>query len=173
MALLAVAYPHLSPTDYAWIQTLRQHHDPHPTLIAPHFTLVFPTSTLDQTLFIDHITAQAEHVHAIPLLIQCAMIVKDAFSPQTHLFLVPDQGYSHLVKLHDTLYSGILAQALRLDVPFIPHITVGAHTNPHVCKKAADQINHQAICIRGHIDQVDILTYENHSVSTVKQIGLR
>ncbi len=95
------------------------------------------------------------------------------FSPQTHLFLVPDQGYSTLVKLHDTLYSGILAQTLRLDVPFIPHITVGAHSDPQVCKQAADKINHQDICIRGHIDAVNILTYENNSVATIKQIGLR
>ena len=103
MALLAVAYPYLSPTDYTWIQSIRQQDDPHFTLIAPHFTLVFPISTIAQGAFIDHITAQAERIHVIPFILQCATIVTDAFSPQTHLFLVPDQGYSAVVKLHDAL----------------------------------------------------------------------
>ncbi len=173
MALLAVAYPDVSPTDYTWIQTMRQQHDPHYPLIAPHFTLVFPTPAVDQIAFIDHITAQTERVHAIPFLIQCATIVKDAFSPQTHLFLVPDRGYSDLVKLHDALYTGILAASLSLDVAYIPHITVGAHADPHICKAVADQINQQDIRIRGQIHAIDILAYENNRVSSVKQIDLR
>lgn len=172
MALLAVAYPDLAPPDYTWIQSIRQQHDPHYRLIAPHFTLVFPTPAVDQGAFIDHITVQTKQVHAIPFLIQCATFVKDAFSSQTHIFLVPDQGYSTLVKLHDACYTGILSSSLSLDVAFIPHITVGAHADPQVCKAVADQINQQGMRICGHIHTIDILAYENNRVSTIKQIGL-
>ncbi len=173
MALLAVAYPDLAPPDYTWIQSIRQQHDPHYPLIAPHFTLVFPIPAVDQEAFVDHITVQTAQVHAIPFLIQCATIVKDAFSSQTHLFLVPDQGYSTLVKLHDACYTGILASSLSLDVAFIPHITVGAHADPHISKAVADQINQHDIRIRGRIHTIDILAYEHNRVSTIQQIGLR
>jgi hypothetical protein len=62
MALLVVAYPQLTPSDYAWIQAIRQQHDAHYELIAPHFTLVFPVSTIAQDAFVAHIAAQYSKV---------------------------------------------------------------------------------------------------------------
>ncbi len=173
MTLLVVAYPHLTATDYAWIQAIRYQHDPHATLIAPHFTLVFPLETMDQGTLVNHITAHAQQIPVIAFVIRCATIVKDALSAQTHLFLVPDEGHSALIKFHAALYTGILAPARRLDVPFIPHITVGAHTDPYRCTQVAAAINQHELCIRGQLPTVDILRYAHNRVATVHRIALR
>ncbi len=43
MALLVVAYPELSKSDYDRIQAFRQMHDPlYYDVVEPHFTIVFP-----------------------------------------------------------------------------------------------------------------------------------
>jgi 2'-5' RNA ligase len=172
MALLVVAYPQLAAIDYAWIQAIRQQHDAHYSLIAPHFTLVFPLNTVDQAACVAHISAWIRQIGSISFRIRCAMIVKDAFGPLTHLFLVPDEGYSALVRLHDALYVDLLADHLRLDVAFIPHITIGGNVDPRVCKASADQINRQNRCIQGSIDAVDLISHENAAVTTIKRIGL-
>jgi hypothetical protein len=172
MALLVVAYPQLVAADYAWIQAIRRQYDAHYSLIAPHFTLVFPLNTIAQAACVAHIVASVKHTSSIFFSIRCAMIVKDAFSPLTHLFLVPDAGYSALIKLHDALYVDLLADHLRLDVAFIPHITIGGHIDPWVCKASADQINQQNICIQGCISAVDLISHENDTVTTIKRIAL-
>jgi 2'-5' RNA ligase len=172
MPLLVVAYPQLEATDYAWIQTLRQQHDPHYALIAPHFTLVFPVNTLSHEQIVAHTTAVATQTSTIRFVIRCATIVKDAFSQLTQVFLVPEEGYSAIVKLHDALYTQLLTDALRLDIPFIPHITVGGHPDPRVCKALADDINRQHICIKGRIDALDCIAYENNTVTPVRRVAL-
>lgn len=172
MALLVVAYPQLSTADFAWIQAIRERHDPLYSVIAPHFTLVFPVSEVAQDAFIAHIAARARQVSSIPFTIRCATIVKDAFSPLTHLFLVPDDGNSPLIKLHDALYTRVLADALRLDVPFIPHITIGAHADACACKAVVGDINRQNIRIQGQIDALDIIAYENTAVTPITRIAL-
>ncbi len=172
MALLVVAYPRLSTADLAWIQAIRERHDPYYSLVAPHFTLVFPVDTVAHDTFVTHITTQARLASRIPFTIRCAMIVKDTFIPLTHLFLVPDDGNSALIKLHDALYTHILADALRLDVPFIPHITIGAHADARECKAVADDINRQNIQIRGQVETLDIVAYENTSITPIRCIAL-
>jgi 2'-5' RNA ligase len=172
MSLLVVAYPQFTPTDHEWLQAIRRQHDPQYGLIEPHFTLVFPVTTVDQDAFIAHVTAQLRDTHVISFNIRCAIVVKDALGPLTHVFLVPDEGFSALVKLHDALYTGILADALRLDVPFIPHITVGGDAGPLVSKALADAINREDRCVQGQIMALDIISYEQGRVVPVTRITL-
>jgi hypothetical protein len=98
--------------------------------------------------------------------------VKDSFSTKTHLLLVPDEGFSALVKLHDALYTDMLAAELRLDVPYIPHITIGDHVDPYVLRSIATVINAQNICINGEIMALDISVYANNSIQTAERVPL-
>jgi 2'-5' RNA ligase len=172
MALLVLAYPQLQPEDAAWIQAIRADYDPQYTLIQPHITLVFPTTHLDPTAGIAHLTTQAAQFTRIALTIRCAMVVSDPLSPLTHLFLVPDEGFSQIVKLHDALYTKQLADALRLDIPFIPHITIGAHTDPYLVKRVADTINQREMHIHGSIDTLEVITDTLPVVGSLARIPL-
>jgi 2'-5' RNA ligase len=173
MALLVVAYPLLSPPDDAWIQAIRAQYDVERyRMIAPHFTLVFPTVAIEHSILLAHITEQTIGVSPLAFTLRCAMAVSDPLSATTHTFLVPDEGYSALVKLHDRLYTGVLTAALRLDLPFIPHITIGTAADLWTCKQLADLVNQQDIRIRGRIEWLSLLTYEHNRVETIGNIEL-
>jgi len=172
MAVLVVAYPTLSQTDYTWIQALRIQHDSQHPLIAPHFTLLFPTERFDPVVMLDHVVTRSRTIRPFSFVLRCATTVKDSFSTKTHLFLVPDEGYSVLVKLHDALYTHMLASELSLDVPYIPHITIADHVDPNVLRPIATAINAQNICIDGQIRALDIVVYANNSVQTTGKVQL-
>lgn len=172
MALLAIAYPTLSTADRAWIQRIRQQYDAQVEMVAPHFTLVFPVFDVEELLFEAEMRRQAREHNPIHFEIHCAIVVKDALSNLTHTFLVPDQGFSELVKLHDKLYSNLLAPHLRLDIPFIPHITVASSVDATVCKRVADAINAEDRAVHGAVETLDIVQFANQQVTTLAQISL-
>jgi hypothetical protein len=173
MALLAISYPSISSADLEWIQSIRRRHDVlYYGVVAPHFTLVFPTFDLEQHAFAAHIRGRAQGQAPIAISLRCALVVKDLLSDYTHTFLVPDQGFSDIVKLHDSLYRGVLADKLRLDIPYIPHIGVATSPDPEVCRRVADEINEQNPQIDGSLRIIDIVQYANRAVTTLEQIPL-
>lgn len=172
MALLAISYPAIAEPDWRWIQRIRQQHDPNYAIVDPHFTLIFPTFDREQAVFCEHVRTQAQEQPSIAITLRCAIVVKDALSDATHTFLVPDQGFSDLVKLHDKLYTHFLADQLRLDIPFIPHITVATSLDAILCKRVADEINHQNPTISGWIRTLDVVEFANRMVTTQAQVTL-
>jgi len=173
VSLLVLGYPNISQDDLNWIQTVRTEHDElYYEVVTPHFTIVFPVLNIDRAKFVEHVKLQARGFKKIAFVLRCAVIVKDTFNEYTHVFLVPDEGYSDIVKVHDKLYSGQLASELRLDIPFIPHMGIGNAVDPHVCKKLADDLNQQAFAIEGVIETLDVVWYGGSKVNTVEQIEL-
>lgn len=57
-------------------------------------------------------------------------------------------------------------------MPFIPHITLGGHADPAECKAIADDINRQNIHIQGQVEALDIVAYENTSITPITRIVL-
>ncbi len=172
MALIALSYPSISEANWQWIQSIREQHDSNFPVVTPHFTLVFPTFDREPQPFSQHVRTQVLGQAPISIVLRCALVVKDSLGDVTHTFLVPDQGFSDLVKLHDQLYRGFLVDQLRLDIPFIPHINVATSLDPMVCKGVADEINGQNVCISGSIRIIDIVQYANRTVTTLEQISL-
>jgi hypothetical protein len=85
---------------------------------------------------------------------------------------VPDDGYSQIVKLHDKLYSGLLAAEHRLDIDFIPHIGIGTSPDRYECKRMADEWNKKDFNIRGRISKLTIIEYKDKTVTDLESIGL-
>jgi hypothetical protein len=131
MALLVLAYPRIAQADYDWIQAVRAQHDArYFSLVAPHFTLVFPVASMER------------------------------------------EGFSALVRLHDRLYTGALADELRLDITFIPHVGVGNHADARACKRVADELNARDFRVAGTIDTLDVVWHEHTTLRTIEQIAL-
>lgn len=172
MPHLIVAYPKIASTDYSWVQNVRREHDRQYHIVEPHFTIVFPTIDIEEASFIAHAQRQSSNFPAFNFISRCAVIEKDAFNDLTHVFLVPDEGYSNIVKLHDRLYRGILLPQLRLDISFIPHIGIGNYIDPSQSKNLADELNIQNFELVGRIDTLDIIKIENSQVETIHQIPL-
>jgi hypothetical protein len=174
MSYLVLAYPLMDKKDYKWIQVFREKHDIRfYGIVKPHFTIVFPINNVRESIFIKHVKKHAKDVKTINFSIKCSIIVKDSFSDYTDIFLTPDEGNSAIIKLHDELYTGVLSPELRLDIPFIVHIAIGASKNTLECKKLSDKINEKDLCIKGVLNSLDIIWYEYPEVRTIEKIQLR
>lgn len=173
MSLLAVSYPELKPDDFRWIQKIREIHDRHYNLVDPHFTLIFETNKAATEALSDHIRSVIKEAKIIDFMIRCAVVMPGLVDENWYTFLVPDEGYSDIVRLHDRLYTGILADEQRLDIPYIPHMTIGIHDDRDSCKTLVDRINANSFCISGRIKSVCIVKLENNMIETIEEIELK
>ncbi len=171
MSYLAISYPELSPSDYQWIQNYREKHDSrYFSVVQPHITLVFTMNNIEQDDFVDEVKKQAYGFQAFEFAIKVATINQDDSGEYFHEFLVPDDGYSNIVKLHDKLYADEFASALRYDIDFIPHIGIGNSRDVKDSKLRVDELNAQNISVRGKVKGIDIVTFEHGVITTVDKI---
>lgn len=172
MALLILAYPEFAEADRAWIEAIRAQHDHAARVVAAHFTLVYPLGSLPAIDLIAHARPIAAATGPIAFTSRVAIPWPDATSPETQVFLVPDEGFSALALLHDHLYDGPLAPHLRLDLPSIPHITVARLTDPRAAKTLAADLNAEARTIHGRITHLDVVEHTPGRVATIARLGL-
>ncbi len=105
--------------------------------------------------------------------LKSAVVNHDLSKEFYHEFLVPDEGFSSFIKLHDKLYSKQLRKYLLLDIDFIPHIGIGNDKNSDVCKNRIDKLNNMELNISGKIDEIDIINYKDEKVETIGKILLK
>lgn len=172
MELIAVCYPELREKDHDFIQSIREKYDENYPMIGPHFTLIFPTSAIDRQQFVDHCRRVCNDFRPFSILIRCALVNKFTRGDKWFAFLVPDEGFSQIVKLHDRLYTGILADELILEIPYIPHITMAQSKEPGVCKKVTDEFNERNFQIGGTVTKLDLAIFEPGKVMTFEKVEL-
>jgi hypothetical protein len=172
MAFGVVSYPLLGEAVLEWFDSMR---DIYPELdydpVPPHFTFIFPTEHIHEETLIDHVEVTAHSFALIPLFIRYAMPVWDAIAERGYVFLPPDEGFSDISLLHDALYSGPLVPLLRLDVPYIPHMTLGYIDDINYAKRVCDDINTNAFEIEGMIQKLDVV-YIGDTIETIASIQL-
>jgi 2'-5' RNA ligase len=165
--LYTLAYPALTNDDTLRIQEFRRVHDPHYNVVQAHFTLVFGCGDVADVAYLDHIEAVARTASPIQFVCRYAMLGADA-AGTPHIFLVPDEGYSGLSLLHDALYRGVLAELLRLDIPFVPHITIGSFVGRVAAKRLCDELNAAELEIRGVVNALTVAMREAHSICSIE-----
>ena len=173
MAYLIIAYPNLNEEDYRMIQEFRKQNDFYYSIVEPHFTIVFPVSDIEKDLFIDEAITNSKNIKAFDFEIRCATVNRDSFSDFYHLLLVPDKGYSDIVKLHDKCYSGILSKDLRLDIDFIPHIGIANSKDTYTVKKWADEWNSKNFTFSGSVNSLIVIDYTGNVVTGLINLPLK
>lgn len=96
------------------------------------------------------------------------MVGNDGSNDNFYVFLVPDEGYSGISKIHDRLYRGVLASYLRLDIPYVPHIGIATMTDAKRVKALCDQINSTNIVIHGQIDSISVCLYAERKIADLE-----
>lgn len=163
--LFTLAYPALGESDRAFVERFRGMHDlRHRNAVAPHFTLVFGCGTVAEGEYMQHVAEVAARTSAIRFSCRYAMLGADDQDETAYVFLVPDAGYSKLSLLHDQLYRGPLEPHLRLDIPYIPHITIGTLTERHHARELCDKLNRRGVHIDGHIASLSVSALENGKI---------
>ena len=172
MTILAcVGYPRLEESDHRWIESFRTRHDPQASRIRAHFTLVFPVELTAEPI-VEHLSALLQSARPIPFVLRRAEPVPDLVAGGSHVFLVPEEGRHEIVALHDQLYGGPLRPLLRLDIPFLPHITMGAAATRDECQRLADELNREALAVEGILEQVDLIEVTKEGVKPVIRFSL-
>lgn len=173
MAFAVVNYPTLSEEDFEWIQSVRREHDVlYYDVVEPHLSLVFPIEEIDAPTILEHVRRQARSIAPFEVIFRCAILGDPDFENHAHAFLVPDEGFSDVVRLHDRLYTGPLSDFLRLDLPFIPHVGIANTPEAEGCKALIEELNAEPFEIRGRVAAVDVVEYDGTTVQTVKQFPL-
>lgn len=107
------------------IHRFRERYDPKYSYIQPHITLVFPF--IEDSLW--------ELIQEMKILTKKQIpfsVTLEWFSlnpVDNLLYYLVRWGGSHIVSLHDRLYSGRLGPFLRKDLKFVPHMTIGNFAN--------------------------------------------
>jgi hypothetical protein len=173
-ALFTVAYPFLDEHDRMWIESFRSVHDKSKKqVIAAHFTLVFGAHDIPVEKYLAHIESTVKTIPTIRFCCRYAMLCADQHDDSAYVFLVPDEGYSSISMLHDLLYTGPLAASLRLDFPYIPHITMGRSASQLEAKQLCDALNAQNLAITGVINTVTIGSIRDGVFSNRARMSLR
>jgi 2'-5' RNA ligase len=174
MAYGVLAYPVLKEDDYQVIQAFRSNHDKlYFSVAEPHFAFVFPVERIGKEQFINEIRNRVEGSVSFNFQIKCATINKDAFLDYYHLLLVPDAGYSDVVKLHDRLYGGLLSYDLRLDIDFIPHIGIANSKDKYQVKQWVDHLNSRPLLMEGTVKSITIIDYTDGVLTDLETIHLK
>ena len=174
MPIAIVAFPDLSHENYQWIDKLRQKYselayEP----LNPHFTLVFPiTDAISRKKTIKHVDRIEKQTKSIQFKIRCAVPSPDWISKRNYVFLVPDEGFSELIRLHDALYTNIFEPYLSRRISFIPHITIGHCDVPQLARKISLEINEENIEFTGAINQLDLLDNADGEWKTIQTFKL-
>ena len=122
MYLALVFYPKIELDHF---NVLRRKYDPYANLMKEHMPFVFP---LDQKI---GLAAFKAHVRSVlegwsPFDIHLCNLRK---TPDHWLMLTLEEGRKESIRLHNALYTGILAPYLRYDLPYEPHISLGHFGN--------------------------------------------
>ncbi|TDM09245.1 MAG: hypothetical protein C4K60_08075 [Ideonella sp. MAG2] len=139
-----------------WIQNFRQAHDPHFKVVEPHFTLVFGIRDLAASVVLAHVAKVVAITQPIRFRCAYAMLGADDIDDTAYVFLVPNEGNAEVSLLHDALYTGELAPFLRLEFPYIPHITMAASQDFRQAKRLCDQLNQEGVEVSGLLNALTV-----------------
>ncbi|MDZ8258657.1 2'-5' RNA ligase family protein [Nostoc sp. ChiQUE01b] len=118
MSYALVHYPNINTEN---INQIRQKYDPQFDLIEPHITLVFPIiESINKNHLIFHIDKILSNWKTFPIHLQGLQKSWDEY-----LFLMLESGKVEMIKLHNELYTDILAKYRKDNLLFVPHLTLG------------------------------------------------
>ncbi|RLQ94365.1 2'-5' RNA ligase family protein [Falsibacillus albus] len=109
------------------INAIRKKYDSLYKIVPPHITLIFPFRSEIST---SELKAHMENV----------LLEENTFnitlkgitgSEGGYLFLGVKEGNDSIIRLHDKLYGGMLAQFYNRKISYLPHMTVGRVHNEH------------------------------------------
>ena len=169
-SLEVIATPLFGKKEHDWLVRLREvrAHNIGP----PHFTLVFPGTDLAPNEFTRQVTAAASSVKRFPFRLCSALVVPDLQVDSFHVFLVPDEGFGAIVRLHQALHAGTLGTRLREDFPYIPHLTVASERDFAAARTVAAKLNAQEFSIAGRIDELEIHRRDADVVRCIAKVPL-
>lgn len=169
-SLEVIAVPHFNKADLAWLTDIRSRRAG--SRGTPYFTLVFSNFSIQPEAFLRAARLYTKDCHAIRFRLRSALVVPEQAIGRIHVFLIPDEGFGAILKLHDALHAGVLKGALRQDSPYLPHVTVATTRDYSEARDLALALNQGGIDIHGHIDSLLVETRSGADIHLLAEIQL-
>jgi 2'-5' RNA ligase len=145
---------HYPAVDNAQIQAFRRKYDPQVDLIAPQITLMFPVPvSIGEDILIHHIKSVLTRWKPFPIHLEGVLL-----APDNYIYLLVQEGKDSLTRLHDEIYTGLLATYLRTDIPFVPHVTLGLLALDSVSQdRVVDEATQLGVDHRGVLNNLHLI----------------
>lgn len=173
--LMVVTVPTMSATDRAYIQTLRKQYDPQGySFIEPHFTLLSLPHNFSKPVLTESLRIYLEQQAKVQFMLRTAIFMPPLNGHQAwYAFLLPEEGFSELMKLHRRLHSGQLQEMLDKNFPFIPHLTIGKFANQADCQRLVNAINATGLKLTGWIEKIVLMEALDNTAHVFAEVELR
>jgi 2'-5' RNA ligase len=165
-----VARPLFGKAELEWLTRLRATHAHTPG--PPEFTLAFPGAAEVPEDVVGHVAAVGAATPRIHFVLRSAVIVPEAGAGTWHVFLVPEEGFGAIIRLHDRLHVGPLAGFLRPEQPYIPHLTVVTVGDFERARHTKAQLNARDLAVSGRIDEIELRRRDGDTVRRVAKVAL-
>jgi 2'-5' RNA ligase len=148
------ALVHYPDIDTSRIDQLRKKYDPQVDLIEPHITIVFPVpESVGEQKLSSHIDRVLRDWQPFPIRLKGLLQSWD-----NYLFLLLADGSADIIRLHDDLYTGVLASYRREDIPFIPHVTLGVFgEGAEMCAQVLSGAERMGLDYQSEADRLDLV----------------
>jgi 2'-5' RNA ligase len=146
------------------IQLLRKKYDPQAGLIGPHLTLMFPVpDSVGEDRLVRHLHDVLRGVGPFPIHLRGFQKSWDGY-----LFLMVQEGGADMTALHGRIYTGPLADYRKQDVPFVPHLTLGAFAdNEHGYAAALEEAKRLDLDYRSVLDKLHLVKVNDERTRVV------
>jgi hypothetical protein len=104
--------------------------------------------------------------------LRSALVVPETTVSRFHVFLIPDEGFGAISRLHDVLHVGRIEAAIRPETPYLPHITVATSADRKQARDVAQALNQGGIDISGHIEALTVERRTGEVIRDVAEIPL-
>lgn len=169
-SLEVIARPHFDKDDLAWLTDIRSRRAG--SRGAPYFTLVFPGAQMEAPAFAAQIRRNVGDFPRIRFRLRSALVVPETAVSRFHVFLIPDEGFGAILRLHDVLHVGKIEAAIRPETPYLPHITVATSADRKQARELAQALNQGGIDISGHIDALTVERRNGEAIQNIAEIPL-
>lgn len=169
MHYVVLIYPNISEHDYKMIQGIRKTSDKQFSIVKPHFTLIFPTDKVSSSEILQHIKTVKLSTQPFNFTLTKAVVEENIYPTYFQIQLVANQPIAEIIEIHDSLYVDILANELREDIPYVPHITVASNKSRELMQQLADKINKSGIAIEGRVDKITMSSFDGTAVVDIEE----
>jgi 2'-5' RNA ligase len=170
--LFTIACLDIPDAQRRFIDGFRRAHDPQVALVPAHFTLVFAGIDIDEAAYLRHVESVAQATAPIRFHCRCAMLGADERAERAFVYLVPDEGHAAIALLHDRLCAGPLASGRRLQLPYTPHVTIGACADFRQAKAWCDALNAQGVDVAGTLSALTVGAVRSGSFQVLRRFPL-
>ncbi len=170
--IYVLAYPRFDAAVMQSLDAFRGKHEPaRARLVAPHITLVFGVRTTSAEDIAALCAQVARQTKAIATEFASAEISYDPFEKTHKISLLCSKGADLLTALHRKLYEGPHLHEFDPEMPYRPHMTIGAsveRSKLHV----ADTASIGTFPITANIDDLAVVRLINGELQTISTIKL-